>query len=79
MSKLPVGPVVGGRYVAVDLQSRLVVHISQSVTFQGFIGGGTAKQRLDVERRQLQRPAGKSAVYWAGRRYGDAISQHFAW
>lgn len=35
--QLPVGAVVGRCYVAVDLQSGLVVHVRQPVTLQSFI------------------------------------------
>lgn len=45
----PVGAVMGRRDVAVDLQSRLVVNVGQPVTFQSFVGGGSAQQRLDVK------------------------------
>lgn len=46
---VPVGAVVSRCYVAVDLQSSLVVYISLSVTLQSFIGCSTTKQRLHVE------------------------------
>lgn len=42
LNQLPVGAVVGGCYVAVNLQSSLVVYVSQPVTFQSFIGSSAA-------------------------------------
>lgn len=51
----PVGAVVGRRHAAVDLQDGLVVDVGLPVPLQSFVRRRTSKQRLHVERGQLQR------------------------
>lgn len=58
---LPVGAVVGGCDVAVNLQCGLVVDISQPVTLHRLVGGSSPQQRLHVERRKFERPDRKQA------------------
>ena len=54
--QVPVGALVSGCDVAVDLQSRLVVHVRLPVPLHRLGRRRTAKQRLHVKRLQLQRP-----------------------
>lgn len=58
-AQVPVGAVVSSCYVAVDLQSSLVVYVCEPVTLQSLVGSSAAKQRLYIEREQLQRPESK--------------------
>lgn len=53
--QVPVGAVASSGYAAVDLQSSLVVHVSEPVALQSFVGSSSAQQRLHVEREQIQR------------------------
>lgn len=61
LDHLPVGAVVGGCDVAVNLQCSLVVDISQPVTLHRLVGGSSPQQRLHVERRKFERPERKQA------------------
>lgn len=60
--QVPVGAIVSSCYVAVDLQSGLVVYISLPVTLLSFIGSCPTEQRLHIKGMQLQRPETKQTL-----------------